>query len=803
MTKKIISSAVLVALVTTTMFTTTITAATQTAESSIDDLSGNLIKFGRFDTQQDIDGLLMEGDPYWTASRDFEYSLNTNPNNTYNNSWGSLKVVQKNSYFSDRQIKLSLRRNQKYHLTGAVKLAKEYTGETKFQIIGVMGNDKYHFFDQKTVTHDQWLVIDETFTPIVTTENGTFKDDINDTESVYENYNLLFRVTRGDDSTAVENLSEFYLDELSLTPVEGNENPTFGSQYQWNTYWWAPKGWGVYARNTDWWGMRAQTAWNNFDAIAEGVADLVEKGEFPNLDRYMTVTDEYNQGTTLPFYQPMAIDNNTLYDVSIWVKSPDETGKFTSVFTPYDTSNPALYTEWGTYVIMGKTKTQANKWTHIKYQMYMDGDGKVKGFDGAIPELRYMTPAADGDGTTAQKSFSIAEYKVEKSKNIISNPYFLMGYSTIRNTDDELSSNAASLANWDHNTGLTGINNAEQTSYDGSKTYAKFTATAENPYVYQTHNISNTKKYKASAWVKLTENADTETKKAAFAIGDQTYGAADVNKTTWTKITLNNFVPNATADTNLGLCLVDDNGDYLTGEFYFTDLTFEEVEEDVVIDSVTLSGTFSDESNLTINVATDNIQPYAGLYKYSIIDADGVKTVVKMGEFGLGEEIPSLAYNSNYGGKSVELTVKPYSMYNTWGSEVTSNQIQIASSETVDATFEYLELTGATENDIIITNEDGAIGSLSGHDTVSVYCVLTSGLNDVATGTVCLAGYDAQDKLVSLKLKEITVAAGQDSNSDTTAKMDISDSTGITKVVVMVWNDSMKPLLASPVVATK
>ena len=63
------------------MFPFSAGADADTAYTQIDDLSGNLIKYGRFDHQSDIDGLLAEEDTYWTAGRAYKFELDRN--NTY------------------------------------------------------------------------------------------------------------------------------------------------------------------------------------------------------------------------------------------------------------------------------------------------------------------------------------------------------------------------------------------------------------------------------------------------------------------------------------------------------------------------------------------------------------------------------------------------------------------------------------------------------------------------------------------------------------------------------------------------
>ena len=89
-------------------------SAAASVGASVDDISGNLIGYGSFDLDSDVTGMLSDSG-LWDSSKDFKYELNTNPANTYNNSWGSLKVTQNRANEqSERRPVLKLRRNKWY-----------------------------------------------------------------------------------------------------------------------------------------------------------------------------------------------------------------------------------------------------------------------------------------------------------------------------------------------------------------------------------------------------------------------------------------------------------------------------------------------------------------------------------------------------------------------------------------------------------------------------------------------------------------------------------------------------------------
>lgn len=760
---------------------------------SIDDITGNVIEFGRFDTQSDVDGFLRD-EGKWEGSKDFTYELDTK--NTYNNSFGSLKVTQAKNYFNVRQAIVPMRRNQWYHLTGAIKLSGHYEGQTQLEILFTNEDsyDKWTWWglnNNRTLPENEWFVIDEYLqTPVAAADkNNVFSYSSSDEKPVIKDYRMVLRVKRGDNGQE-SSMSTFYLDELSLTPVNGNMRPNMTSA--------ADNGYYT-------WGGQKNPEYVDFDAEAEGVADLVAAGEFPNVNKVMRIKDDNTNETKFPFSQQLALEEATPYDVSFWVKGADgsedktpssEYCKFIPKMVSTDGNYPGFKTQWGSgWAIMGKTYAKKGEWTHIKFQVMLPKSAS-KACDGWI-ELAYNDTIAQGDAGAKNGAICyIAEYSIKKSDNIIRNPYFLLGQSAPRNPDEQEfgQANRGYTENWSagltaHTNATTGVLN-EGLTYDGNKTYGTFTITEENPYVYQGWEISKDRKYNLSAWIKKGEEVSGT---PAFVVGNNVVaGKAVATRKGWTKIAAENYVPSVSGQQRLGVTLVDENNAFLTaGQFNLTDFKVTEAAEMIAVDSLTI-GELSQDTAMTVEAATKNIQPYAGVYQYILTDPDsGIARVVASGEIGVGQPIPPLEYSKLFGGSEITLTFRPFSVYGEWGTTKVSNSVAVEAVGVIPAAISNLEIDDENENPISDLNGEDNFGEAS---MVCAYVLCNSSSDDIAAANVFLAAYDEHDRLLQLKKVRVTLGFGTTEGTGETEKIDVSEGSGVAKVVAYAWGDDMTAL---------
>lgn len=760
------------------------------AALTIDDITGNVIKFGRFDTQADVDGFLRD-EGNWEGSKDFTYEFDTQ--NTYQNSLGSLKVTQKNSYFNMRQAVVPMRRNQWYHLSGAIKLSGHYEEDTQLEILFTNEDsyDKWTWWglnNNRKLPENEWFVIDEYLqTPVaVADKNNVFSYASSDEKPLTKNYRIALRVKRGDNGQEAS-MSTFYLDELSLTPVNGNMAPNMTS----------PADNGYYT-----WGGTKNPEYVDFNAETEGVADLVAAGEFPNVNKVMRIKDDNTNETKFPFSQQLALEEDTPYDVSFWVKgasgSEDKTPsseycKFIPKMVTTDGNYPGFVTQWGKgWAIMGKTYAKKGEWTHIKFQVMLPKTAS-KACDGWI-ELAYNDTIAQGDAGAKNGAICyIAEYSIKKSENIIKNPYFMLGRTTPRNPDEQEygQANTGCTNHWSngiaaYTNSTTGVLN-EGLTYDGNKTYGTFTISEETPYAFQVAEVQSNRKYKLSAWVKAAEGTPV------FVIGDKIIkGSVAATRGGWSKITAENAVPNTSGAQNVGVAFIDANDDYLkSGQFNLTDFKVTEQEEPIVIDDITI-GELSKDTPMTVAVTTQNIQPYAGVYRYLVKNPDtGASRIASAGEIATGESIPPLAYDRTYGGSEIVLSFRPMSIYGAWGTEMLSNAIRVPAEQVVAATISNLEIDN--ENDDPISDLDSS-SNFGGASKVCAYALCNSQKDEIAAANIVLAAYDEEDRLLKVEIAKITIGYDATEGTGETAKMDVSSGSGVAKVVAMAWSDSMIPL---------
>lgn len=781
-------------------------SAAVSAGATADDISGNLIRYGSFDLASDVTGMLSD-DGAWDSSKDFKYELNTNPANTYNNSWGSLKVTQNRANEqSERRPVLKLRRNQWYHLTGAVKLASEHSGDTTLGIVltnsdswdkwswnwNVLGSSETGNTINTTLgtvklSADDWYKIDVYFQPCLTADQQAAAADFDygfaAADSFYDQYGLIFRVGNANQAAS------YYLDELSLTAVDGGLNPHFDNNGKyWN------------------WNQTLDPQIVSFDAQAEGVADLVASGDFPNVSTVRKIAGHQTVGAVLPFEQRMAMQSGKSYEISMWVKGEttennseysSEYCKFIPFWFSAGTNNVLNWYYYGqNWVQAGVTYARKGEWTNIKFIL----SNTISSLDGQFG-LRYNADASteinQDESATINSTFYVADVSIkEASDNLISNPHFInmMVYNdwsgkNPRSCDDpHYNSGVAETSGWTHNAGFSAKTNVENktyvpdVTYDNSKAWGSFDLSNEDSdYVYQNCTLDSSKAYNFSAWVK-TETAGN----FAFVVGNSIIPAQTaVTRKGWSKITASGVTPSAAAEQPVGITMTDENGNYLTsGSFDFTDFTVKEIQENAVIDAITIGGLTAD-SPMTVNVAAASRLPYAGLYKY-IVGSNTVET----GRFNVGETIPALTYNADYLGSDIKLVVKPLSAYNTWGQEKESNVYTIP-AESVDAEAELLSIEDS--NGDIVQDIDGTSDVLlSQVSSVLGSVELTSG-KAPAKAVLYLAGYDSHNKLVDVKISPVTIPANTAGQRVTTGEMKI-EGTDITKVTVFVWGDAMTTL---------
>ena len=783
------------------------------AGADMEEISGNLIKYGDFDLASDVTGMLSE-DGSWSDSKSFAYALNTNPANTYRDSWGSLKVTQNSANEqAERRPVLRLRRNQWYRLQGAVKLAQEHVGDTTFGIVltnadswdkwtwnwnilgsGERGNTVNTNMGTVKLSSESWYEFDVYFQPCLTQEQNknaaAFEYSFSDVNTFYDQYGLIFRV--GNPNQA----ASYYLDELSLTPVGGGVNSHFDNNAQ---YW----KWNQY--------IDPQIV--QFHAQEEGVADLVASGDFPDVSTVRKIAGHATLGAVLPFEQRVAMESGKAYEISMWVKgeTPDKDTSYSSEyckFIPFwfnaGSSNLFSWYYGTNWIQSGVTYTKKGEWTNIKFIV----QNSISSLDGQLA-LRYNANASTAinqdEGFTVGSTFYVADVSVkEASQNLIGNPHFVKfsvwndwSAKNPRSCDDpHYNSGVAETSSWSHNAGFSAKTNVENktyipdVTYDNSKAWGVFDlSNPDSDYVYQNCTLDSSRKYNLSVWTRTQTEGDF-----AFVVGDSVIPAETaLTRNGWSKLTAADVSPAVSGAQPVGLTMVDGSGSYLTeGSFEFTAFTAAEAQEAVVIDNITIDGLTAD-SEMSVNVEASSTAPYAGLYKYLVGGS-----IVMEGRINAGEAIPALAYSEDYIGSDIQLILKPLSVYNTWGADAESNVYTIP-AETEDAQASLLSIEDADGN--IVMDDEGYSDISFGETAQILGSVELSSQKVPAKATILLAGYSADGSLIDVKINTQIIPANTKNQRVETEAIEISNA-NIKKAVVMVWNDNMEPL-SSAVYVTK
>lgn len=409
----------------------------------------------------------------WTINPSNTYAFEKSFENTYGASAGSLKItVLSEGQVLEKQV--SLRRNSYYHFSAKIK-PDGVANDSVTVIPYIEYNGVKQSFEEQQANGNEWTDIQAYFQPPAGTEWIDYSTDyLQDTYTV----GVEIKDTLG--STNI-----VYADEVKLNRYCAYYNANLENNME---------GW----KHSD----SVTTEWVEFDPAEEGVLELIQSGDFPNVSRVAHFSS--GSAAVAGISQNFAFEKNTVYDVSYWIKAGEVNKKLATIAFPLG-KNAAFAKEWP-YAIWAKTDLKSNGWTHIQYQIAFGDSDTVQAFDSRL-ELRYAN-AADAGENAVPGDFYMAEFKVEKTRNIIRNPFFLFGSAATRSADDkDWSQNAASTSYWEENTTFSALNNQEQITPDGAKACGQFIPTEENPTLYQTVSATQSGSYGISAWVQTTGDA--------------------------------------------------------------------------------------------------------------------------------------------------------------------------------------------------------------------------------------------------------------------------------------------------------
>ena len=433
------------------------------AESAND--GEELLLNGGFERQEDYQS-------GWILNPENDYSHEYSFEKTYSASAGSLKIsVGADGEALEKEV--SLRRCSYYHLSlEAMPQGELNNSVTVVPYIKYNGEKTY--FDEFEAMCGKWTSVNAYFMPPVLQENIDYTDG-----ALFDTYTVGFEIknTLGSSRTV-------YFDDAILCRYNAYYNTSFKNAFD---------GWST----SD--GVNAELC--DFDAEAEGVKKLVETGDFPDISKVARFSSQSAlQGV---ISQKFAFEKNTEYDVSYWIKAGESGKRIASVAFPCGTN--AEFSQTWPYAIWAKTRLSDSGWTHVSYRVSFGSSDTVRAFDSVI-ELRYTNADEQGENAVPG-SFYMAEFKVEKTHNLISNPYFLYGSAATRSEDDcDWSKNIASGFAWDLNAGFSAVNNAEAVTFDGSKAYGSFLA-EDGKAIGQDKVFEKSGEYKLTAWVKSADAA--------------------------------------------------------------------------------------------------------------------------------------------------------------------------------------------------------------------------------------------------------------------------------------------------------
>ena len=621
---------------------------------------------------------------------------------TSDNSVGSAYIRQTAGKDDGISCDLRIRRYRQYQFTADVRLKENYPGETKIQAMVVFdnnGTENVINLGNVLLSNTAWAELKADFVLSAALEA---LGDASAEENLYRNAKIIFKAARVKEAAGENNLTEFYVDNVFMKAVNQSLNPQLGD-------------------NREGWSDRTAAKTVSFDPAAEGVAGLIEAGEFPDIDKCVKITSAAGAFADSP-QQTFYMDPEKYYEVSAWVKSEDRNEDAAEEPAPDYIELVLGRNGSQTYTCHGRTAVSDGKWHHIKAVISYPKTAADSGYPGdALMFLRYSANNGNvyGAAPDQAKTFYVAELGIKELENTVTNPYFVIGNGWNYWYGHEYCGEAVN-----NNTGRTYVTPASAVttgyggdtpvkavidpnsaavklgegdisyidwdfaeafdSFDGGFAYGKMALrSAEYDSFWYTAELQASTSYQISAWIQADAVPEDNLQVVTY-VGDKSniVNIQNIAGNEWVKtVSLPYLYTGAEKTAKIGFYLQTQDGKAVSGgNILFENLTVKKVTDIIPEAAAALTRVVcgSDGNSVRVSKLNDIEMGYRCDY-YLSAQAGSMDDAVRIatGQSDINAEPTAFYCNLGWNGKYICAAITPVSRFGVYGKTVYTDWVQV------------------------------------------------------------------------------------------------------------------------------
>ncbi len=683
-----------------------------------------------------------------------------------------------------------IRRYRQYKFSADVKLKEQYSTDTKIQATVVFDNngaERTINLGTVVLNHTDWAKLEGSFILNMSLEDlsGAAPE-----ENLYRNGKVVFRAARVKEMAGDSNLTEFYLDNVFLLPVNESTNPYLGE-------------------NREGWSDRTSAQTVSLNPAQEGIEELIQNGEFPNVSRCVKITSAAGAFADSP-QQTFYMDADKKYEVSAWVKSEDLNED--QVTEPAPDYIELILGRKGstTYTCHGRIAVSDGKWHHIKAVISYPKSAAEDGYQGdALMFLRYSANNGNvyGSAPSESKTFYVAELGIRELNNAVTNPYFVIGdgwnywygheycgkainNSTGRNyvtpgtairsgyngdnaVEIVVDPNSAAVK-LDENDVCYIDSNENFDSFDGGFAYGKMVLKSENhDSFWYTAALENSAAYKISAWIKAERDTEKNLQLVTY-VGEKSniVHTQSISANQWVKTESEPYLYTGSAESvKIGFYVTTDDGSAVKdGSILFENVTAARTDEIIPKIAVNFDRAICGSEDNTVRVTKLRDMAMGYRYQYYLSDradnevgkvSDAVRIVSGQSDINA---VPNPFYcNLSWRGKYICAAVAPVSRFGVYGETVYTDWVR------VDGGF-AIKRADATEP------QDGK---------TTAEAEIENGYSEDVWADIIFAYTNQSGEVKSIRVEKTLLRNGQNSIVTTELPVEADDKNGM--ITVYAW----------------
>lgn len=639
--------------------------------------NGEIIPFSGIFENEIENGKFEQGIDGWQAENKAELKWENDV--TADNSVGSLYVRQTNSAEDGAGCDFRIRRYRTYRFSADVRMENVQAVPATIQAYLKFDNNGTEVVSgvgTVAVNDNGWNRLEKEYSLSSALDP---LQGLTVSEDMYREAKLIFKVSARRDAADTDNFAEFYIDNVTVTEVNGIEGTLFDTSYD------------------NWKKRSSALEIVNFSPDGDGVGELAASGDFPDVRKCLSVTgavDTFCEGPEQRFY----VDADVPYELSVWVKAKDARRG--------DHMDVLVYRESiDTYSTHGRVDLSDGRWHHIKAVITSpSSDLNYKG------DMQMFTRFTDDNQDvfsakplTAPRTFYMAEFSLKKLDNLIANPYFIRNGIYWRGNDYN---GLADVTGWQFEGKGSGICDSGVT-YDGAAMYGEMQMTGRNDQsVGYAVSLEKGTPYQFSVWVK-TENVEANGLQLVTFVGDKSnvICTQSIPANQWSRVETEEFVYGGdSGERKIGFYLRADSGQMPVeaGNLLFESAKLKPVTAVVPEITASLSQVVcgADGNAADVKKVTDIAMGYRCNYYLSDNKQLAQSRRIVSLQMDINEQPAALYGNLGWKGKYICAGITPVSRFGVYGKTVYTDWAEVCGGLDLQ-----VSVTSAASNCAIFSTE--------------------------------------------------------------------------------------------------